>query len=75
MINEALVSARKEKGWTQDDVAQKLGCQKSTVSNWERGYSKPPLEDAFRVADLYGRTVESLFRHLLVQESQTTIAR
>jgi DNA-binding transcriptional regulator YiaG len=32
---------RKNKGWSQADLAIHLGVQQSTVSRWERGDTKP----------------------------------
>jgi putative transcriptional regulator len=70
--NNRLISARKEMGYTQEQLAGLLEFQKSTVSNWENGYSTPRLPDAFRVADLLGKDVNYLFFEDEVQDSHTT---
>jgi putative transcriptional regulator len=70
--NNRLISARKEKGFTQEQLAEMLEFQKSTVSNWENGHSTPRLPDAFRVAKLLGKDVNYLFFSKKVQESHTT---
>ena len=69
--NEALIRARKRMGWTQEQLAEKLNCRKSTVSNWENGHSNPSLPDAFRIADLLESDVNDLFSSLRVQETHT----
>ena len=71
MKNKALIQARKRKGFTQERLAELLGCKKSTISNWENGYSTPSLTDAFRVAELLESDVNELFSGLKVQESYT----
>lgn len=71
MKNKALIQARKRKGFTQERLAELLGCKKSTVSNWENGYSTPSLTDAFRIAELLESDVNILFSGLKVQESYT----
>lgn len=71
MKNEALISARKAKGLTQEKLAEMLDCQKSSVSNWENGYSIPKLADAFKLSKLLGCKLEVLFSALTVQESHT----
>ena len=72
MKNEALIRARKRKGWTQEQLAEMLNCRKSTVSNWENGYSNPSLSDAFRIATLLESDVNVLFSGLKVQDSHTS---
>ncbi len=74
MKNEILISARKEKGLTQEQLAEMLGCQKSSVSNWENGYSTPKLADAFKLSEILGYDVEQLFRGDKVQETQINTA-
>jgi putative transcriptional regulator len=69
--NVSLLKARKEHGFTQKDLADKLNVEKSTISNWENGYSTPRLADAFRVADLLGKDVNELFFAQKEQESHT----
>lgn len=71
MKNNALIEARKSKGFTQERLAKLLGCKKSTVSNWENGHSTPSLTDAFRVAELLESDVNDLFLDLKVQETHT----
>lgn len=52
MLTERLKQARKQKGFTQDELAKRLGTQKSTISNYETGYSKPSNEMLAALADM-----------------------
>lgn len=70
MKNCNLINARKEKGYTQQDLANHLGVGTSTVSNWETGYSQPNLDTAIRAASLLDQDVAFLFGSN-VQDSQT----
>lgn len=71
MKNLNLVRARKKKELTQSALADKLECvSKSTVSNWETGYSKPRLEVALAVSEILEEDVAFLFGYN-VQESCT----
>lgn len=62
MRNTNLINARKEKGLTQVDLANKLNVTKSTVSNWESNYAVPPIKRAFKVAEILNEDVNYLFK-------------
>lgn len=70
MRNTRLIQARIEKGLSQSEVALMLGCSKQAVSNWETGYSTPPLQTALKLSEILGKSVEFLFSQK-VQDSQT----
>ena len=36
-----IIKFRRKMGWTQDELAQQLGCNKKTVSKWENGHTEP----------------------------------
>lgn len=69
MKNLNLIRARKSKGLTQEELAIKLDYTKSTISNWENGYSNPKIEDAFKVSEILGTDIKTLFLNQQVQES------
>lgn len=71
MKNYNLVAARKSKMLTQEQLAKKLGCKKTSVSNWENGVSTPSLEVAFTVAEILEKDIGYLFNTPIVQESHT----
>ncbi len=61
---------RKQKGLTQAQVAEYLGVNKSTISNYESGYSEPGSHEKLeRVADFYGVSIDEL-----LGKTQLTIA-
>lgn len=47
-------------GWTQDQVAQRLGCHESAVSRWESGSRFPTGSDLVALADLFGVSADDL---------------
>lgn len=71
MKNIQLKKARIAKGFTQEQLAKKLNYKKSTISNWENGYSTPKIEDAFKVAEILGKSISDLFFVNKVQGSHT----
>lgn len=47
---------------TQDDIAQKIGVKRSTVSMWETGESLPRADKLPELAKILGCTVDELLR-------------
>ncbi|MCC4467311.1 helix-turn-helix transcriptional regulator [Limosilactobacillus reuteri] len=58
---DTLKSLRYQKGYTQADVANKLGVTIPTVSSWERGLSKPYPKYIPKLADILGVSAEDIF--------------
>lgn len=58
----ALVRARKQKGWTQTEVAVQLGIAHQTYSHWETGRIKyPPVKRMVAAEELFEEPKETLF--------------
>jgi putative transcriptional regulator len=69
--NINLINARKAKNLTQEQLAEKIQCQKTTISNWENGYSKPTLDVAYVVSEILETNINILFFADKVQDSHT----
>lgn len=54
----------KQNGFTQEQVAEKLGVSRQAVAKWERGESVPDIENVIALADMYEVTVDSLVRNM-----------
>ncbi len=52
---------RAERFWSQGEVASRLGVSRQTVNAIEAGRAEPGLALAFRIARLFGRSVEGVF--------------
>lgn len=55
-----LAQQRREKGWTQKDLAQRLYVSDKAVSKWERGLSLPDISLLLPLADCLGVGVTEL---------------
>ena len=60
MKNE-LPELRGARGWSQTELADRLGVSRQTVSALERGRYDPSLPLAFRIARLFDRRIEDVF--------------
>lgn len=55
-----LAQLRREKGWTQKDLAERLYVSDKAVSKWERGLSVPDVSLLLPLAELLGVSVTEL---------------
>jgi putative transcriptional regulator len=47
---------------TQSELGERIGVTRQTVAAIEQGKYSPTLESAFRIADVFGVTLEEVFR-------------
>lgn len=59
-IAKILVSKRKEKGVTQDELANYIGVSKASVSKWETGQSYPDITLLPRLAAYFNISIDDL---------------
>lgn len=62
-IGKKLYELRKQSGFTQDYVAEKLGVSAQAVSKWENDIACPDIMTLPHIAELYGITVDELFKN------------
>jgi transcriptional regulator with XRE-family HTH domain len=51
---------RKLHNLTQNELGDKMGVGKTTISNWETGYSSPDTDSMFRLSKIFGCSMEYL---------------
>lgn len=61
-MGEFLATLRRANGYTQQEVAEKLGVSNRTLSSWETDRTAPDLLVLPAIADLYGVTVDEILR-------------
>lgn len=52
---------RAERGWSQAELAERLGVSRQTVNAIEQEKYDPSLPLAFKIARLFDRPIESIF--------------
>ncbi len=62
MLKDNLVMLRGIRGFSQEEVAEKIGISRQAYAKWESGATIPDIEKCSRLADLYGLTIDSLIR-------------
>lgn len=61
-VGEKLLELRKQKGLSQEEVADQVGVTRQTVSKWEVGESKPDFDKIIPLCELFSITTEELLR-------------
>lgn len=53
---------RKQNGYSQELLADKLGIARQTISKWENGQAVPELSGLILLSDLYGVTIDRIVK-------------
>ena len=69
-IADRLVKLRKKYGYSQEELADKLGLSRQAVSKWERAEASPDTDNLICLAKLYGVSLDEL---LATEEDIDTI--
>ncbi len=57
---ERLYKYRKTNGYSQEEIAEKLGVSRQAVSKWERGESSPDTDNLIALAKLYNVSIDEM---------------
>ena len=61
-MKNCIPELRAEQGLSQSELARRLEVSRQTINALERGRYDPSLPLAFRIAQLFGRTIEEIFQ-------------
>ena len=59
-FHNKLYNLRKQKGLSQEDLANRLNVSRQTISKWEVGDSTPEMEKLIAISDLFGISLDEL---------------
>lgn len=65
MLKENLIMLRKLKGFSQEEIAEKIDISRQAYGKWESGETIPDIEKCAILADVYGVTIDSLIRDIV----------
>ncbi len=60
-MKNRLEELRTQKGWTQQELSERVGVSRQTIISLERGRYNPSIQLAFRLARQFGVKIEELF--------------
>lgn len=59
-FNNRLYQLRKQKGFSQEELANRLNVSRQTISKWEVGDSTPDMEKLIAISDLFEVSLDKL---------------
>jgi len=62
ILAEKIVKLRKQAGWSQEELAEKMNVSRQSVSKWEGTNSIPDLNKIIRLADLFDVSTDYLLK-------------
>ena len=62
MLKDNLLMLRGIHGFSQEEIAEKIGISRQAYAKWESGATVPDVEKCSRLAQVYGTTVDGLLK-------------
>ena len=62
ILADKIMQLRKQKGWSQEELAEKLGISRQSVSKWESGMSVPDLDKILKLGELFAVSTDYLLK-------------
>lgn len=72
ILADKIMELRKKSGWSQEELADKLGVSRQAVSKWEGASSIPDLERIIAMSRLFGVSTDYLLKEELEEETPHT---
>ena len=67
-LSEKIMDLRKKSGWSQEELAERLGISRQSVSKWETGESIPDIDKIIRMSELWNVSTDYLLKEEEVME-------
>ena len=61
-FSDKIISLRKKNGWSQEELAERLGVTRQSVSKWESAQSQPDLSKIIQMSELFSVTTDYLLK-------------
>lgn len=68
-FEEKLMTLRKVKGWSQEDLSNKIGVSRQTISKWESSQTTPEMNKLIELSKLFEISVDELINDVPKEEN------
>ncbi len=63
ILADKIIRLRRQKGWSQEELAERMGVSRQAVSKWEGGQAMPDLEKILILSELFGVSTDHLLKN------------
>ena len=74
-FHNKLYNLRKQKGLSQEELANRLNVSRQTISKWEVGDSTPEMEKLIAISDLFGISLDELVMDKVPVKAEEVLAK
>ncbi len=74
ILADKISRLRKRNGWSQEELAERMGVSRQAVSKWESAQTVPDLEKILQLSALFGVTTDYLLKDEIEDEERTDAA-
>lgn len=62
ILADKITDLRKKNGWSQEDLAEKLGVSRQSISKWESAQSMPDMSRILKMSEVFGVSTDYLLK-------------
>lgn len=73
-LADKLIMLRKEKGWSQEEFAEKLDVSRQAISRWENGTALPDAQNILQISKLFNLSADYLLNDDYEREADVPAA-
>lgn len=73
-IGEKMKEIRKERGWSQEQLAEELIVSRAAVAKWESDKGIPDIDNLKKLSELFGMSIDELVGNSVTEKEQNNIS-
>lgn len=75
ILADKIMNLRKKNGWSQEELAEKLGVSRQSISKYEGAQAVPDLDKILKLSQIFGVTTDYLIKdEIEIEEYDTNVA-
>jgi transcriptional regulator with XRE-family HTH domain len=71
ILADKIINLRKKNGWSQEELAHKLGVSRQSISKYEGAQAVPDLDKILKLSQIFGVTTDYLIKDEMEEEIYT----
>ena len=74
ILADKIIYLRKKAGWSQEELAEKTGVSRQSISKWEGALSVPDMNRILKLSELFDVSTDYLLRDEMEEEEKNPAA-